>query len=104
MATASGKTPVVGAVNRKGNVVARAIRNVKRETLEGFVNEAVSNKVSLLITDHWVGYSHLGEKYPHAVIDHASRTYVIGAVHTNTIEGFWSIFKRGIVGTFHNVS
>jgi hypothetical protein len=102
--TASGETPAVGAVNRKGNVVARAIRNVKRETLEGFVNEAVSNKVSLLITDHWVGYSHLGEKYPHAVIDHASRTYVTGAVHTNKIGGFWSIFKRGIVGTFHNVS
>jgi hypothetical protein len=37
-------------------------------------------------------------------IDHHKSQYVVGAVHTNTIEGFWSIFKRGIVGTFHNVS
>jgi transposase len=42
------------------------------------------------------GYSHLTEKgYPHATIDHAQRQYVVGAVHTNTIEGFWSIIKRG---------
>ena len=41
---------------------------------------------------------------PHAVIDHSRKQYVVGAVHTNTIEGFWSIFKRGIVGSFHKVS
>lgn len=70
----SGKTPVVGAVSRKGNVVARVIENV------------------------------LGERYPHGVVDHAKGQYVVGAIHTNTIEGFWSIFKRGVVGTFHKVS
>ncbi len=102
--TASGKTAVVGAIQRKGNVVARVINNVKRTTLEGFVREAVSNKVSLLVTDHWTGYSDLGSEYPHAVIDHASGEYVVGAIHTNTIEDFWSIFKRGVIGTFHNVS
>src|ERR1051326_1231723 len=50
--TASGKTAVAGAVQRKGNVVARVVKNVKRVTLENFVKEAVSHKVSLLITDH----------------------------------------------------
>jgi len=104
--TAGGRKAIIaGAVRRKGNVVARVIANVRTSTLEAFVNEAVSNKVSLLCTDQWVGYSHLSEKgYPHATIDHAARQYVVGAVHTNTIEGFWSIIKRGIVGTFHNVS
>jgi len=102
--TASGKTAVAGAVSRKGKVVARVIKNVKRSTLEGFVREAVSDKVSLLVTDHWVGYSKLGDDYPHAVIDHASRAYVVGAVHTNTIEGFWSLIKRGAVGTYHKIS
>ena len=102
--TASGKSIVVGAVRRKGNVVARVIENVKQETLEAFVNEAVSDKVSLLCTDQWVGYYHLGEKFNHGTVDHAKHQYVVGAVHTQTIEGFWSIFKRGIVGTFHNVS
>ncbi|HEX8665765.1 MAG TPA: IS1595 family transposase [Beijerinckiaceae bacterium] len=100
----SGKTPIVGAVSRKGNVVARVIENVQAATLEGFVHQAVSDKVSLLVTDQWVGYKHLNKVYPHAVIDHAQGEYVVGAVHTNTIEGFWSIFKRGVVGTFHKVS
>jgi transposase-like protein len=100
----SGKVVVVGATARRGNVVARVIENVQASTLENFVREAVSNKVSLLCTDKWVGYKHLGKEYPHQTIDHAAGEYVVGAVHTQTIEGFWSIFKRGVVGTFHKVS
>ena len=101
----SGKTPIAGAVSRKGNVVARVIENVKASTLTAFVNETVSNKVSLLCTDQWVGYKYLNKKFPqHAVINHAAGLYVVGAVHTQTIEGFWSIFKRSIVGTFHKIS
>ena len=42
--------------------------------------------------------------YPHQVIKHTQGEYVVGAVHTNTIEGFWSILKRGVVGTYHKVS
>ena len=102
--TASGKMIVVGALNRKGNVIARVIGNVRTSTLEAFVNEAVSNKVSLLCTDQWVGYHGLGKDYPHATVDHAKKQYVVGAGHTQTIEGFWSIIKRGIVGSFHKVS
>jgi IS1 family transposase/transposase-like protein len=103
--TGSGKTIVAGAVRRKGNVIARVINNVRASTLTAFVNEAVSHKVSLLCTDQWVGYHGLSKQgYPHATIDHAAREYVVGAVHTNTIEGFWSIIKRGVVGTFHKVS
>jgi hypothetical protein len=102
--TASGKAIVVGAVRRKGNVVARVIENVKQATLEAFVNEAVSDKVSLICTDQWVGYKNVGFKFPHGTVDHSKHQYVVGAIHTQTIEGFWSIFKRGIVGTFHNVS
>ena len=41
---------------------------------------------------------------PHQTVDHNRKQYVVGAVHTNTIEGFWSIFKRGVVRTFHKVS
>jgi transposase-like protein len=100
-----GKVVVAGAVQRKGNVVARVISNVRAETLTTFIRESVSEKVSLLVTDHWVGYKHLADDFPqHAVINHAAGQYVIGAIHTNTIEGFWSIFKRGVVGTFHKVS
>jgi len=100
-----GKPIVVGAVRRKGNVVARVIENVRGATLTAFVNEAVSHKVSLLCTDDWSGYARLAEQgYPHQSVDHRAHQYVYGAVHTQTIEGFWSILKRGIVGTFHKVS
>ncbi len=60
--------------------------------------------MSLLCTDQWVGYKHLNKEFPHATIDHARGQYVVGAVHTQTIEGFWSLIKRGMVGTFHKVS
>jgi transposase-like protein len=99
-----GKAIVAGAVSRKGNVVARVVENVQAATLEGFVREAVSNKVSLLCSDQWVGYKHLCKEYPHQTIDHAAGEYVVGAVHTQTIEGFWSLIKRGVVGTYHKVS
>ena len=97
------KTPIIGAVQRKGNVVTRVLSHVTREAAEAFINETVSHKVSLLATDESGVYRHL-EGYPHAAAHHRSKRYVIGAVHTNTIEGFWSIFKRGIVGSFHKVS
>jgi transposase-like protein len=100
----SGKVVVVGAVRRKGNVVARVVENVRASTLEGFVHEAVSHKLSLLITNQWVGNKHLGKEYPDTIVDHAKGEYVIGALHTNTIEGFWSIIKRGIVGSFRKVN
>ncbi len=100
----SGKTPVVGAVERNGKVVARVINSVDAATLTAFVKGAVSEKVSLLCTDAWRGYRPLDGQFPHGVVDHSKGQYVIGAIHTNTIEGFWSIFKRGVVGTFHKVS
>ena len=57
----------------------------------------------MLCTDQWVGYHGLNS-YPHATIDHAAKEYVVGAVHTQTIEGFWSLIKRGIVGSSHKLS
>jgi transposase-like protein len=99
-----GKEIVVGAVERKGSVVARVIENTRASTLQGFVREAVSEKVSLLCTDQWVGYRGLDSLFPHETVDHSKGQYVVGAIHTQTIEGFWSIIKRAMVGTFHKVS
>ena len=100
----TGKIPVACTVSRKGNVVARVVRDVRTETLVNFVRETVSDKVSLLCTNDAAAYRALKAEYPHGSVDHKRRQYVVGAVHTHTIEGFWSIFKRGIVGTFHKVS
>jgi hypothetical protein len=97
-------TPVVGAVKRKGNVVARVIASTSSVTLEKFIRETVSTRVSLLCTDAFPGYGRIGRKYPHGVVDHRAGQHVVGAIHTNTIEGFWSILKRGIMGSYHKVS
>ena len=110
---ATGKTPVIGAVQRKGNVIARVLEHITAKTAETFVREVVSDRVSLLATDDWSGYERLKKEYPMDTVDHSKGQYVkhldpnkgvVGAVHTNTIEGFWSIFKRGVVGTFHKMS
>jgi transposase-like protein len=101
---AGGKTPVIGAVKRKGNVIARVVNNVSRHVIEQFVKEAVSNRVSLLCIDDFSAYGNLKTHYPHGVVDHSARQHVVGAIHTNTIEGFSSLLKRGIMGSLHKVS
>jgi hypothetical protein len=100
----TGKVTVIGAISRKGNVVCKIIENTSAEALSGFVEQAVSEKVSLIATDEAGGYRELRHFYPHEVVRHRSGEYVRGAVHTNNIESFWSLFKRGVVGTYHNVS
>jgi transposase-like protein len=99
-----GKSIVVGAVQRKGNVIARVIDNLDSETLGRFVRETVSHRVSLVSTDERRGYNCIDGEFPREMVDHWNGEYVHGNVHTNTIEGFWSMVKRGIIGTFHKVS
>lgn len=99
------KTAVIGAVQRKGKVVARVIENLDGAAIYSFLRESVSDRVSLLCTDAWKAHWKIGDEFPsHQMIDHKAGQYVVGAVHTNTIEGFWSLFKRGIIGTYHRVS
>jgi IS1 family transposase len=100
----AGKEIVVGAIQRKGDVVARVVENVRADTLTQFVRETVSPNVDLVVTDKWVGYKHLGKDFPHAAVDHAAGEYVRGRAHTNTIEGYWSQLKRQIYGVHHWVS
>jgi hypothetical protein len=99
-----GTTAVIGAVERKGKIVARVLEQVSRETMQAFVRETVSTDVSLLATDEHHAYISLKDTYRHGAVRHKTHNYVVGAIHTNTIEGFWSLMKRGVVGTFHKVS
>ncbi|MEO6111873.1 MAG: IS1595 family transposase [Nitrospiraceae bacterium] len=100
----SGKVGVIGAISRKGNVVCQIIEKTDRNTLTGFVRQTVSERVSLVATDEAYGYDPLKRFFPHEVVKHSEREYVRGNIHTNNIEAFWSLLKRGVVGTFHNVS
>jgi len=100
-----GKTMVIGAIARKGNVVCQAVNELGFTTQEDFVRKTVSNKVSLLATDEHAGYRHLGAHgFVHKTVNHSAKQYVVGSVHTNTIESFWSLIKRGIIGNYHHVS
>jgi len=98
------KTPVIGAVQRKGKIVARVLANVTGHAVQSFVRETVSTEVSLLATDEFVGYRGLAGDYKHGSVNHKAKNYVVGALHTNTIEGFWSLIKRGVMGSYHKVS
>jgi transposase-like protein len=101
----SGKTTVIGAISRKGNVVCQIIENADAKTLSSFVRKVVSDKVDLVATDEWQGYNYVNAfGYKHEAITHSAGEYVRGQIHTNSIESFWALLKRGILGTYHHVS
>ena len=93
-----------GAVERRGRVVAVAVPNVDRLTLLPHVRKYVI-PASTIYTDEMGAYDPLKQDgYNHQKINHMEKVYVSGNVHTNTIEGFWSLVKRGIGGVYHSVS
>jgi len=100
----AGKASVMGAIERGGNVVARVVAHVDTDTADRFVEAAVSEKVDLVATDESGVYHRVNRKRPHEFVTHSRGEYVRGNVHTCSIDGFWSLLKRGIIGTFHNVS
>lgn len=101
---AEGKTVVMGMVERKGKVIAKVVPDVKAGTLLPIVREKVLPR-SVVYTDELHSYDSLPKLgYQHKRVHHARKVYVMGDAHTNTIEGFWSLVKRGIDGTHHAVS
>lgn len=100
------KTPVFGMVERGGRVVARVTPDAKVSTVFPIIAERIL-PASTVYTDCYTTYDHLGKMpqgYDHQRINHSAKIYVMGDVHTNTIEGFWSLLKRGIGGVYHQVS
>jgi transposase-like protein len=99
-----GKITVLGAISRKGNVITQVIENADTETLQGFVKKTVSKDVELVSTDEHSGHRNLSaEGYNHEAVTHSAGEYVRGNVHTGSIDSFWALLKRGIIGTFHHV-
>lgn len=99
----SGKTAVIGALERGGKVHAKVIDNTDTKTLDTFVHTMVA-PASSVSTDEHSGYRHLGRTYTHGVVRHGAGEYVKGATHTNGIEGYWSQLKRQIIGIHHFVT
>jgi transposase-like protein len=94
---------VFGAVERNGRVRTTVIPSSHRKVLTEQVREFVLPG-SMIFTDDWSGYNRLGGHFTHRRINHSQRIYVMGDVHTNTIEGFFGLFKTGARGAHHAVS
>jgi transposase-like protein len=94
------KTIVVGMLDRETRRVrAKVIPNVKRETLQAQILNGIERKATVY-TDGWPGYDGLAaEEFIHSTVNHATE-YVKGQVHTQGIENFWSLLKRGLAGTY----
>lgn len=99
-----GKEIVHALVERDGSVRSHHIPSVNGSTLRPILFENVDTR-SALMTDTAGGYMHAGKKFArHEMVDHGTGEYVRGDAHSNTVEGVFSILKRGIVGTYHHVS
>jgi transposase-like protein len=100
---AEGKTPVIGLVQRKGRVKAIKTDKVDSATVMPMIRENVQPE-STIYTDEYPIYNKVSQNgYKHETVNHAIKAWVIGDAHTNTIEGFWSLVKRGISGVYHAV-
>ena len=96
---------VAGAIQRGGNVRLERIPDVRRATLHGFIQRAVRDEAEAIYTDDLRSYIGIGDHDTrHETVNHSAEEWVIGDVHTNSIEGVWSLFKRSLVGTFHKMS
>src|SRR6266545_4282762 len=97
------KAVVFGAVERKGRLRAEVVPNSRGRTLDVKAREFIVPK-SILFTDDYTAYRKIGKGYHHRRINHSARVYVDGNVHTQTIEGFFGLFKNGVRGVYHSVS
>jgi transposase-like protein len=102
------KVMVLGAIQRGGDVRIRIERRNQRPTkrlLHQFVAETTEPNTERIITDSASSYKGIADSdTKHETVNHMAKEWVRGDVHTNTIEGVWSLFKRSIVGSYHQIS
>lgn len=96
------KTPVVGLLS-DGKVQTFVTPNTSGKILKAIIYNLIKPG-STVITDGWKGYKGISKEYEHKVVEHSTGEYVKNGFHTNSIEGFWSHLKRGIMGIYHKVS
>ena len=99
------KTPVFGIIETGGKVIVKVTDWVTKKNAKAFIDQHVQEGANM-VTDGYSMYAFLGkdDRFKHYMVDHKSGQYVNGGFHTNGIENFWSLLKRGIIGVFHQVS
>jgi len=99
------KTMVVGALQRGGNIVLQVVRGADRETVHGFIRQNVAGDTEAIYTDEWPAYNGVADKdTKHEAVEHRDKEYAKGDVHVNSMENIWSLLKRSIIGSYHQVS
>jgi transposase-like protein len=97
------KTPMFGILERGNKVFAQKVDRAQAKMLKPIIYQRVK-KDTMVVTDGFGAYRGIDKYYKHFVVNHEIGEYARGIYHTNTIEGFWSLFKRGILGIYHSVS
>lgn len=99
------KTIVVGAIQRGGDVRLAVIKERGRRELHDFIEKHVDDRTEAIFTDDWEAYEGIADENTlHKTVNHRRKEWVRGNVHTNTVEGVWSLLKRSIVGSYHKLS
>ncbi len=98
------KTAVVGVVERKGKVFDRKMQKLSFKDLKRTAKQVIDFDNAVLMTDDYRGYIPFKNLIEHQVVNHSNKQYVSGIKHTNTIEVFWALLKRGIAGQYHHLS
>lgn len=102
---ASGKAMVLGAIERGGKVRLDADLVADRETLKAFIMRKLADETTAIMTDDLPAYDGIDDSNTrHEMVNHSKMEWVRGDVHTNTMEGVWSLFKRSIIGSYHQIS
>lgn len=98
------KTPILGMIEREaGKEVAKQVESTSSQYITPEVVKIVKDTATVY-TDEWLGYKQVNKIYNHLFVKHKGKEFVNGNVYTNTIEGFWSLLKRGIIGIYHFTS
>jgi transposase-like protein len=97
------KQAVMGLLQRNGKFEARTIPTTGKRVLVGIINDRVAKK-STIMTDELRAYKSLGKTFNHQCVQHKIEEWSRGNVHTNSIENAWSLFKRSITGSYHQIS
>jgi transposase-like protein len=100
-----GKTMVMGAIQRRGGVRLQVGNKPSKEELQAFIREKIADDTIAIMTDENRSYEGIADhNTKHKTVDHFKKEWVRGDVHTNTVENVWSLFKRSILGSYHQIS
>lgn len=99
------KSMVLAAIQRGRGVRFGVEKRNDHQTLHGFIRRATAPETKRLMTDEWAAYQGIADHHTiHETVSHKPDEWVRGDIHTNTVEGVFSLFKRGIIGAYHQVS